>query len=223
VNRAELVGAFRARVFDTAKPYLWSALEVEEYLEDAIAEACERAGLLRDTETPEIVTLTIAAEVATYKLDRRVLEVLRAKLDNQERPLTLTTMEGLDRDWPGWESEPANKPKCAVIDQQAGAWSLRLVPTPSEATVLRLHVCRLPLERLKDDKCAPEFHERLHIKLLDWMAYRAYSKADAETRDDDKAAAGAAAFAASFGAKRNARDALAQHDMQFPFVRPDGL
>ena len=223
MNRAQLFDAFRSRSHDIAAPYLWSDDELQEYLDDAENEATERALLLRDSETPEICEVVIAAGIATYALDSRVLEVLRAKLDIHIRPLGLTTTEGLDRDWPAWDVEVAGEPKCLAIDALGAEWQARLVPPPSVATVLRLHVYRLPLTPLGSDKCAPEIHPRLHIKLLDWMCYRAYSKHDAETKNDEKAMNYAAAFAANFGPKHDAKANRAQHDMQFPFVRPIGL
>jgi hypothetical protein len=225
VNRGELIAAFRARVFDTAAPYLWSDAEAIEYLEDAIIEACERADLIRDDTTAQICQITVTAGTAKYPLDVRITQVLRAKLDGEapKRPLTLATTEGMDRDWPGWDEREDGEPEYLVIDPQGTGWNGRLVPGPSEGGTLLLQVYRLPLDVLADNAAMPEILPRLHIRLLDWMCFRAYSKQDAETRDDDKAAAHAAAFTASFGPKRDARYNRHQHDMQFPVVRPSPL
>lgn len=225
MNRGELIAAFRARVFDTAAPYLWSDAEAIEYLEDAIIEACERADLIRDTTTAAICEVAITAGNAEYALDARITQVLRAKLVGEapKRPLTLATTEGMDRDWPGWDELEDGEPEYLVIEPQGTGWNGRLVPGPSEDADLLLQVYRLPLEPLPTDAASPEILPRLHIRLLDWMCFRAYSKQDAETRDDDKAAAHAAAFTASFGPKRDARYNRHQHDMQFPVVRPSPL
>jgi hypothetical protein len=224
VNRLQLIDAFRARVQDTKAPYLWNeADELQEFLDDAHNEAAERARLLRDTTTAEICEIAIEANIATYPIDQRVLEVLRAKLDDQQRPLVLTTTESLDIDWPGWEDETAGVPERLAIDPAGAGWEARLVPAPTANTLMRLQVYRLPLASIAKDKDEPEIHPRLHVGLLDWMEYRAYSKKDAETQNDEKAAASAAAFAANFGPKRDAKTNRAQHDMQFPVVRPIGL
>jgi hypothetical protein len=226
VTRDQLIAAWRLRVMDTAAPYLWGADEVLEYLNDAIEEACERADLIRDTVTAAICEVAITANTAGYDLDDRILEVLRAALDSEPPRglLTLATTEGMDRDHRGaWFAENPGTPSTLVIDPQGAGWRATLVPPPSADTTLRLHVYRRPLAPIVAANDEPEIHERQHIKLLDWMDYRGYSKKDAETFDAEKAAAGAAAFTATFGPKRDARVNRAQHDMQFPVVRPSPL
>lgn len=226
MTRQQLIDAFRARVRDIKVPYLWDdATELQEFLDDAHNEAAERALLLRDTTTPEICEIAIEAGLATYDIDPRVLQVLRATLDGERRPLRLSTTDAMDIDWPGWDSEDdPGTPECIVIDPVAGGgWQARLVRPPESATIMRLQVYRLPLESIAKDNDEPEIHARLHIKLTEWMAYRAYSKKDAETQDDEAAAEAAAAFAATFGPKRDVRSNAAQHDMQFPVVRPTGF
>lgn len=204
---------------DLEKPYLWSDDDLSEYLDDAQREAAERSVLLRDSRTPEVCQITVAANVAAYELDHRIIEVLRAKLDLQTRPLTLTTTEALDIDYPGWESKEADEPQMLAIDREGDAWTAMFVPPPSAADVLRLQVHRLPLEPTIKDDCEPEIHERLHIKLIDWMVHRAYLKDDGETLDTDKAEKAEKAFEMTFGPKRNIKDGAVHHDQQFPVVR----
>jgi hypothetical protein len=225
VNRAQLFAAFRLRVDDNVAPYLWGDPELQEFLDDAHNEAAERALLLRDSTTAAICQVAITAGTHSYTLDPRILKVRRAKLDGERKPLRLATVEGLDRDWPGWdEEEDADTPKVLAIDPEGAGWRSRLVRTPAADGVLRLEVCRLPLTSISTDAATPEIPERQHVKLLDWMEHRAYSKKDADTFDAEKAAKGEAAFTAVFGEKVTARTALLEdHDMLFPVVRPIGL
>lgn len=222
MTRDELLEAFRRRTKDQRQPYLWSGDDFDEYLTDAQNEAAERANLLRDTDTPEICELAIEADRAEYDLDCRVLEVLRAKLDSQQRPLSLTTTEAMDLDRRGWDGDEQSSgpPRRLVIDPLGAGWRARLDPVPSTDDMLRLQVYRLPLEPVKGaGKCVPEIHERYHIKLLDWVCFRAYSKHDSQTRNEELAAAYAADFAATFGEKRDAHTGRREHDSLHPQVR----
>jgi hypothetical protein len=213
VTRDQIIDAFRRGVFDTVKPYLWSNDDAEEYLEDALAEACERALLLRDSMTPEICTLTIAAGVSTYLLDKRIIEVTRAKLDSASVPLVLTSTEALDRGERGWQSYGEAGVTHLALDAEGKRWKATLVGTPSAADVLRTTVHRMPLRALCDGKDVPEIPDRLHIRLVDWMRHRAYLKQDAETMDAKKADDAAAAFASAFGPRIDANARRTQRDL----------
>lgn len=223
MNREQIVAAFRAAARDSLKPPLWSNDEVQDFLDDAHAEAAERALLLTDSSTPEICEIAIAANEAAYTLDSRIIEVKRAKLDSGTKPLVLKTSEALDIDWPGWDSEDADEPCIAAIDAEGAGWKLTLVPAPAAATVMRLTVYRRPLCSLVKDDAEPEINPRLHIRLIEWMLYRAYSQDDADTFDADKADKHAGLFAATFGPKRDAMATRFDHDQQFPVVRGMGL
>lgn len=224
MNRAELVAAFRARVSDQVLPYLWSEDEVQEYLDDAHNEAVERSNGIRDSATASICTIAVTADVADYALSPRILSVERAKLDNRNIPLDLTSTAEMDRgtsvrvrDWrssypgslsqnqtgAGWEQQ-AGQPKYLVLEFDNALWRAKLSPIPTENDTLRLHVFRLPLALLDDDDLEPEIAYRLHIRLVDWMEHRAYSKKDAETYDEAKAARAAAAFTSAFGERIDA-------------------
>lgn len=232
MTRDQLVAAFRARVFDTAAPYLWSDLEAFEFLEDGYAEACERANLLRDSQTPAICEVAVVAATAAYQLDPRIISVERAKLDLQRTPLGLTATAEMDGPatrsayrasdaryisggWPaelgaGWETR-TGAPRRALLDRETNHWQLRLNPIPTEDDTLRLIVFRLPLAALGAND-EPEFSSRLHIRLVDWMEHRAYAKKDAETADVAKANAALAMFSSAFGERIDANRRRTQQD-----------
>ncbi len=227
----DLSTAFRARAFDTKAPYLWSDDEVAEFAEDAENEAAERARLIRDSMTPAICQVAVVAGAASYMLDARILSVDRAKLDSQSVPLTLSSTTAMDlgqgarpRDWRasnsnwvggiggGWEGRQGT-PTIAVLDAEGAGWKLTLSPTPTQADTLRLQVFRLPLEPLSSDTDnVPEIPARLHIRLVDWMMFRAYSKQDAEAADAATAAKHEAAFTAAFGPRIDANARRKQED-----------
>lgn len=211
MNRLQLIDAFRARAHDTVAPYLWSDDELQEYLDDAHNEAAERGSLLRDSTTAEICEVAVAATIAAYELDPRILLVLRAKLDGETRPLDITSTEALDRDKPGWE-EASGRVTSIAIDAQGSGWLATLVPTPNEADVLRLQVFRLPMESIATDTAEPELNARLHVRLVDWMMFRAHSKKDAETQDDAKATMHEAIFTSAFGQRIDANVRRKQYD-----------
>lgn len=214
----DLVDVFRARMRDTAEPPLWTRAEVVEFADDAENEAAERASLLRDTTTAAICEVDVVAGTAAYTLDDRILRVERAKLDLGTVPLSLSSTAAMDRgagvtpkDWrtqslswqsggadAGWEQRTGT-PALALIDREGAAWKLRLVPIPVVDDTMRLHVIRLPLEPLSVSDGSPEIPARLHVRLVDWMVYRAYSKQDSETFDRTKASEAEAAFTRSFG------------------------
>lgn len=222
MNRTQLVAAFREAANDTRLPYLWGNGDVQRYLDDAHNEAAERTLALRDSTTQEICEVAVQAGVATLELDERILEVLRAKLDSGERPLGLTTLEAIDLDWPAWQDEEADEPCKLVLDREGAAWKARLVPPPAADTTLRLDVHRLPLGSITDQE-PPELRERLHVKLIDWMLFLAYSRPDADTQDTRKADEHATIFAATFGPKRDLHTMRVDHDRLFPYVRSADL
>jgi hypothetical protein len=231
MNLGDLINVFRQRSFDTKDPQLWSDDELAEFADDAEAEAAERARLIRDSTTEAICQIIVGANTAAYLLDPRILSVERAKLDSVAVPLALSSTPAMDqnmgnrpRDWRsfsgnwaggiggGWEDRQGT-PSIAVLDAEGAGWKLTLSPRPTKADVLRLQVFRLPLQPLSTDgDNVPEIPPRLHVRLVDWMMYRAYSKQDAETFDAGIAAKHEAIFTAAFGPKIDANTRRKQED-----------
>lgn len=225
----DLVEAFRSRAQDNAAPYLWSDAEVKEFANDAENEAAERASLLRDTTTAAICEVDVVAATAGYLLDARILRVERAKLDLGATPLSLTSTAAMDRgsgvtprDWRaqamswqsggfGWEQRTGT-PVMALLDREGSRWKLTLYPKPVADDTLRLQVFRQPLADMAANDDEPEIPARLHIRLLDWMMHRAYSKQDTETFDQAKADKAEAAFTRTFGERIDANARRKQDD-----------
>lgn len=199
MNRADLISAFRTRADDVTEPQLWSDDEVALYLSEAEAEAAVRARLIKDGTTPAVTVIAVTASAQDYPLHESILDIDRAKLDSQQRPLERRTIAELDATCPGWESKTGT-PRFFVEDNG----HIRLVPQPAVADTLRLTVYRLPLEPLKAEDSEPEIHGKYHYRLIDWALRCAYMKPDSETLDKVKAGEYGALFDASFGIKRDA-------------------
>jgi hypothetical protein len=203
MNLCELIKAAREESDDVAKPYLWSDAEWTRYANEAENEACRRARLITDSRTPEVAEVEVTAGEAAYDLDERVLFVRRVKPDSRSQPLGKVSYKALDSGVPGWEDETGD-PRGYITDQDTGV--LRLYPSPTAADTLKLTVIRMPLNCMKDSNDAPEIASRFHHSLIYWMLHRAYSKQDAETKNEQKAANNLALFEQEFGKKSGAID-----------------
>lgn len=215
MNLEELIKVCRARANDAVLPYLWSDEDWILFLNEAEAEAAERAELLLDISTPAVCQITVTAGVSTYPMHRSILKIQRAKLDLGRSPLMETSIEELDNASNGWESKSGNPGRFF----QTSDTTLTLVPTPMAADVLRLRVYRLPIRPMADDNDMPEIAARYHYRMLDWALRCAYLKQDSETLDKAKAAEHEAIFVAAFGERPDANVQRKRRDRRPPVVR----
>jgi hypothetical protein len=146
-------------------------------------------------ETASTVTLA-RGDVGLSEL---VLDVLRARLDGQVQPLEIISVEQMDADEPGWESQSYGLPSCLVTERAGATLMARLWPIPVASGTLLLTVNRLPLTNLLTDASSPEIPVQYHVRLIDWMVRQALLKPDAETFDADGAAKAEKRFIDSFG------------------------
>lgn len=82
--------------------------------------------------------------------------------------------------------------------------TLILDEAPTEAQTLELVVFRLPSTQIVNDTDSPEIAAKHHLRLLDWVRFRAYLKKDAETFDANASAQAEAIFERSFGRRQDA-------------------
>lgn len=198
---SELITVFRREADDTAQPYLWSDPELIEFAADAEYEACRRARLITDQTTTAICQIAVTAGNPSLTLDSRVLFVRRAKIDGQDQPLRSVDYRDLDEQVPGWE-DLEGTPRAFVRNLETG--KIRLYRSPDADCTLRLRVVRLPIQRLTTKEQTPEIHERFHRSLVQWMLFRAFSKKDTQTQDDQRAATALALFEQEFGQRSSA-------------------
>lgn len=199
----ELIDIFRHEVDDVAEPYLWTEEELIEYANDAENEACRRARLLLDSTTEAICQIDVEIGEASYALDPRVIFIRRAKVASRALPLARASLRDLDEAALGWDTHTGTV--CAYLtDVDTGRVRLYRIPTATDT--LHLTVARLPLTAMNSLDDEPEIHIRYQRSLRHWMHFRAYSKQDAETKDDKRAADGLALFEQEFGKKSSAID-----------------
>lgn len=196
---ADFITRFRQERNDLEAPYFWSDEEIVAYLNEAEAEACERADLLIDSTTAACCTVTLVASQAVYTLHEAVDKVLKVIVDG--KALVETSHETEDKDYEAWETLTGT-PKRFIFDGQV----LRLVPMPTAAGSATLRVSRRPLEPLSadNDTGSPEIAQRHHLRLLNWVYRCALLKQDAETFDKGKAMEFEALFESDFGSRDNA-------------------
>lgn len=204
MNLGNLIDIFRKEVFDTVQPYLWSDAEVAEYANDAVMEAVRRGYQIIDSSTAEIVVLPYYANRPVLELDPRIIVIRSAIVRGQLPALERQKVTRMDALWPGWRTHSGLRPT-AYLDDWA-SYQIRLYPTPTQSGVIELSVAREPLDPMVRNGDEPELPARYHRNLINWMKYRAYNKADAETQNLDKAALAEKAFAAEFGDRKSARN-----------------
>jgi hypothetical protein len=189
MTHTEIINLARGWLDDLAIPYGWSLDEMIAYYNDTVNEFCEQTKILVDSTTEAICKLTLAASLAKYTLDSRVIEVLRGRLVTYDRKITRRTRTFMDNYSPGWDSATASSgtPKNFLGDLDTGY--ITLAPTPDAIDTLWLTVVRFPLAQLTSAilDLAPEIHFKYHFGLLDGICGRAYLKQDAETYDPKKA------------------------------------
>ncbi len=215
---AAFIAEYRGVTRDNSTPPLWSDAEILGYLNDALNEACERALLLEDRTTPACCAIALVAGTDTYLLHASVIKVKRVSF--RGRALTESSVEAEDRRDANWEGRTGEPQRYILTDGQ-----LRLVPTPNASVTgqsLALTVYRRELTARSlaaPNNTAPEVNERFHLRLMNWLYCRGYSKADAETFSSVKATEFETRFTADFGAKVDANVQRKRRDRRPPVVR----
>lgn len=182
----------RFRLRDEEKPYFWSNEWIDRKINEAEQEACLRGRLIKDVSS-SVTSIDLVAGESRYALDPRIIDVLACELESSPGvPVT---------GWTLTESE------------------LVLARAPVAADVLLLTVIRYPLRDMESDDDEPEIRASHHTRLIDWVAYCAYSVADADTftaGDSDKALA---KFEQSFGRRPSSSVQVKQREKQGRVVR----
>jgi len=182
----------------------WSNAELLSYLNRAIDEACLRARLLVDSTNSTVCTIAVKIGKAVYKLDDRVLLVLRARLDSQDVPLEKKGRDDLDKTVVDWEAK-TGAPSSWIQDMDSN--TIQLVSIPVEIDVLRIVVQRTqmhPLTWAQRARQQPEMHRINHFNLLQWVLHLCYSKHDDDTYDETKAKKHGGMFSGVFGERPDA-------------------
>jgi hypothetical protein len=178
---SDLLKEFRVTHSDLAEPYLWEDSELKAYADDAQEWLCRRVNGIADTQTTEVVELSLTNGTSTYPLHQSVLKVRGARLVSENKFLLLIPSEAAQAmhltDTPGL-------PRRLILGEHEGA--VRFHPSPAADDTVMLSVFRLPLKLVADGE-ELEVNRRHHRALLLWMAHRAYSKPDTDVFDANRA------------------------------------
>lgn len=199
-----LEASFRTDVDDAAKPYLWTTAEFLLYLNEAEQEAAIRKKLLFEKVRPAICTIQATVSGGTvYKLNPLIIEIVYATItdsDGKKSRLELTDRDELDRLDPDWRNV-AGRPKHLIHRDNTVEFGCAAL---DRTYTLNLETHRLPLQCLAKDGDEPEINRVHHMRLLDWVKYRAYMKPDSETLNPNKSAQSLNDFEEYFGIRPDA-------------------
>ena len=136
---SELRALVRGRIRDTVKPYLVTDQEIDDNLNEAEREACERAQLIEDFDS---FTIDLEPGVTRYSLDPRIIDVIDIIIGTEDQ------REFSD----GWTLTETH----LVLDR-----------SPVSADTLTLHCYRLPKSPMKDANDTPEIRDTYHRNMAD--------------------------------------------------------
>lgn len=215
MNVGEFITRFRRRMTDIAAGQMFADDEiVDDFLNDAVEEACQRAHLIEDA-TSAFTSFTWPATTVTIALPAYVLKVIRLTYDGKR--LDETSIAELDDKAMDWESH-VGLPRGFIFERNG---SLRLYPTPAVDGAVKIRVSRLPIDRYSADRDTEdvEIPAQWHSKLLNWMYRSALMKNEAETQDKVKADEYEARFIADFGSRHSANVERKHRDKAPPVVK----
>lgn len=160
----------------------WSNEELTRFINEAQKKVCSGSLLLRKSEPAFYIDVT--AGTAEYAYDPRIIRIKSAVLASQGKELYPAEYEQLMgvRNWRTKEQTPTHY----VIDENA--YKIRLYPIPVINDTVELIYHRYPLKELTWDTCSEplEIPEQYQIDMLDYAAYMAYQKDEANTLDPQK-------------------------------------
>jgi hypothetical protein len=215
-------------------PNIWTDAELIGFFNEAQYEACERADLIRDEFTDAITLINVVENQQVYVLDESVYKVDRVMYADTGMELDATSEYELDNGlkpagcygygangyggYTYWRGVHSERSRFYIVETlPTENIQLRLVPIPMEyqhvdpndntqmvPTQFRLTVYRFPLQPMVQVTDSPEINVRHHIRLIDWVAKRAFEKRDRDTYDPAKSADAENAFTASFGIRPTA-------------------
>lgn len=161
----------------------WTNEELAFFLTQAEREVARRAMLLKDVSGN--YDITTVADQANYTLDPKVLRVIHAEIDGVK--LEDIEIEEIYSRYK-WQ-DTVRKPTHIISDY--GSRTVSLWAKPDDVYTVQLIVYRLPLADLSFDTAdfqEPEIDEKHHFPMLNYAAYLAYLKDEANALDPNRAA-----------------------------------
>lgn len=223
MNLDELTNEFRVMTGDLRRAiggnaedtFLFKTPDVARWLVEAEQEACIRGRLLHESRNESVCRIDVVAGETAYDLHPALYEIDHLGIldagATERRPVRLVSTEWLDENQPGWR-DCTDTPRFAIQSDT----SIRLVPTPRHAAVLKLEGYRLPIRGLSAEKSSkPEINQAHHRHLVNWALYRAFTVPDSDSLDLGRADAALAAFTSYFGARPDSDlRRITRHDIE---------
>ena len=184
MNRGEVITQVRNILHDiNSGKYLWSDEELEVLTVQAYMDAIVRIdGNLDSTES--IAKIQVKLGEPEYELEPEILQVLRAKLDSETKPLIKQTVAALDEFRTGWEATTGVPTH--YIDS-LDRYKIRLYPIPDANNTLSLTIKKIDDCGLTNDSDELYFLPgHLHYGVAYLVCSLAYQKHDADTFDPNK-------------------------------------
>lgn len=193
-----LIAEFRIQSQDYVRPYLWSDEELAAWFSEAETEAAIRARLIRVADELSIATGDTVVDLPVGMFDVQYAELRSA--DGVTREIKAIDHDGLSAIRPGWRTR-IDRPQEFIHNENG---TLTLGSIADGAYLLYVEGYKTPASVMAGDGDTPEVSGEHHIKLLEWVFYRAYSKPDAETMNPGRSAEGEERFTRYFGKRLNA-------------------
>lgn len=171
----------------------WTNEELSFFLTQAEREIARRTKVLKDTSGNYDITTVV--NQMDYPLDQKILRVFHAEADGQL--LRDLEIEELINQY-HWRDRKG-KPSRIITD--FGARKVTLWPVPDAIYTINLIVDRLPLKDLNWEDAeaqSPEIPEMHHFPMINYAAYLAYMKDEANALDPTRAASYKALFDADY-------------------------
>ena len=179
----------------------WERSLIEDYINEAEYEACERSNILFDKDTPAVCQIPVVAGQSVYSLHGAVTGISYIKfvpaVGSQFDVLVRGKVE-FGQISPAWRAAGFSANKSVFVHDS----EIELAGMPDVAGMLHLEVYRTPLANasVSGHFVIPE---RYHISLLLWAKYRAFTNPDVDIYDETKAAIFLARFEEDFGKRRD--------------------
>lgn len=212
----DALSLFRNRVFDVAKPYLWSDEEIYGYMDDAQKQLCRLTGGISDS-TSDVTQAAVSIGDEYVDIDKRILKLRRVTRLSDYAKVDIWNFEDLERPTDvddygirmSLKLDATTGPiKALIMGMERN--KARLVAIPEADDTLSFIVYRMPLEDITASSQEFEVEEQHHQYLLYWMMKLAYEKQDAETFNRAKSEEMEAKFRAYCDEVRHERE-LREH------------
>lgn len=173
----------------------WTNEELTTFINEAINQVYRRVYPIRKVEP--LFDIPVVIGTATYSIDPRILNIIGIQSAAQNKALVQADYEEV------WHCNPEFLTKSATPEVYFTDYdnsSITLAPVPIATDTLSLFVHRLPLSELSwsANTSSPELRNEWQIPMLNYAAFLAYQKDEANTLDPNRSSTFLALFEKEF-------------------------